>query len=182
MYGTPYRWGCTLIAYRIDKIPASLRDHPPCDWEDLWRPEYKRRVAIGGGSRTMLTAALRAEGLSANAVDMSGSGSGGGRGGGGGGDAVRNRLYDLRKRQLLVQDDKQYIQALACGDAWLAVGPSDDILSLARRSGHIGVAVPKSGTTLFADVWCVPTSAARKPGGLSPLVQQGCQRRKFKRR
>lgn len=32
--------------------------------------------------------------------------------------------------------------------------------------------MPASGTTLFADVWCVPTSAARKAGGVSPLVQQ----------
>lgn len=86
----------------------------------------------------MLTAALRAEGLSANAADMRGTGVGGGGGGGGGGDAVRNRLYDLRRLQLLVQDDAQYIQALACGDAWIAVGPSDDILSLARRSSLIG--------------------------------------------
>jgi hypothetical protein len=32
--------------------------------------------------------------------------------------------------------------------------------------------VPSSGTTLFADVWCVPASAARKPGGVSPLLNQ----------
>jgi hypothetical protein len=47
-------------------------------------------LRIGGGPRTMLTAALRAEGLSANAGGM------------GSEDAVRNRLYDLRKRQGLV--------------------------------------------------------------------------------
>jgi hypothetical protein len=54
-----------------------------------------------------------------------------------------------RKRQLLVQDDTQYIQALACGDAWIAVGPSDDILSLARRSSLISVAVPASAGELY---------------------------------
>jgi spermidine/putrescine-binding protein len=169
VYGTPYRFGCTLIAYRVDKLPASMKDRPPCDWADLWRPEFKGKVAIGGGARTMLTAALRAEGRSANAEDMRQAGVGGG---GGGRDAVRNRLTDLRRQQLLVQDDAQYIQALSCGDAWIAAGPSDDILSLARRSSLIAVAVPASGTTLFADVWCVPATAARKPEGVSPLVQQ----------
>ena len=167
VYGTPYRWGCTLIAYRVDKLPASMRANPPSDWCDLWRPEFKGKVAMGGGPRGLLTAALRCEGMSANAADWRGEGRGSL-----GTDAVRNRLVDLRRRQLLVQDDAQYIQALACGDAWIAVGPSDDILSLARRSSLVAVVVPASGTTLYADVWCVPASAARKPGGVSPLVQQ----------
>jgi hypothetical protein len=74
--------------------------------------------------------------MSANSSDMGKS------------DAVRNRLYDLRKKQLLVQDDMQYLQALGCGDAWIAVGPSDDLLSLARRSSLIGIVVPASGTAL----------------------------------
>lgn len=149
-----------------------MKDRPPCDWSDLWRPEFKKKVAMGGGPRTMLTAALRAEGLSANSVDMRASAGAMGKPSGLGADAVRNRLTDLRNRQLLVQDDAQYVQALACGDAWIAVGPSDDILSLARRSSLVAVAVPASGTTLFADCWVVPASAVRKPGGVSPLVEQ----------
>ncbi|ACO61924.1 ATP-binding cassette superfamily [Micromonas commoda] len=160
MYGVPYRWGCTLIAYRKDKLPASLRERPPRDWDDLWRPEFKRRVGMGSGPRQMLTAALRAEGMSANAD------------GWGGGGNVRARLESLRREQLLIQDDVQYLQALGNGDAWIAVGNSDDVLSMARKSSLIGVVVPMSGTTLFADVWCVPASAARKPGGVSPLTNQ----------
>ena len=66
VYGVPYRWGCQLIAYRVDKLPASMRDRPPRDWSDLWRPEFAKRVALPGGPRAMLTAATRAEGLSAN--------------------------------------------------------------------------------------------------------------------
>ena len=81
-------------------------------------------------------------------------------------------LESLRREQLLIQDDVQYLQALGNGDAWIAVGNSDDVLSMARKSSLIGVVVPMSGTTLFADVWCVPASAARKPGGVSPLLNQ----------
>ena len=60
VYGVPYRWGCQLIAYRVDKLPASMRDRPPRDWSDLWRPEFAKRVALPGGPRAMLTAATRA--------------------------------------------------------------------------------------------------------------------------
>ena len=159
VYGVPYRWGCQLIAYRKDKLPASMRDRPPRDWTDLWRPEFAKRVAFPGGPRAMLTAATRAEGLSANPTDGLSSG-------------VRDRLRRLRREQLLVQDDVEYVQALTVGDAWIGVGPSDDILALARKSSLVGVAVPESGTALFADVWCVPASAARKSGGVSPLLNQ----------
>ena len=158
VYGVPYRWGCQLIAYRVDKLPPSMRDRPPRDWSDLWRPEFAKRVALPGGPRAMLTAATRAEGLSANPDGLT--------------HGVRDRLERLRREQLLVQDDVEYAQALTVGDAWIAVGPSDDVLALARKSSLVRVAAPESGTALFADVWCVPASAARKPGGVSPLVNQ----------
>ena len=108
----------------------------------------------------MLTAALRAEGMSANSDGWGNDGH------------VRARLESLRRDQLLIQNDIEYLQALGNGDAWIAVGASDDVLSMARKSSLIGVVVPSSGTTLFADVWCVPASAARKPGGVSPLLNQ----------
>ena len=109
----------------------------------------------------MLTASLRAEGLSAN--DPRGVGAS---------PEVLRRLCALRDDQLLTTDDTQYAQALANGDAWAVVGPSDDLLALARRSSLVAVAAPRSGTSLFADVWCVPATAAAKPGGVSPLVDQ----------
>lgn len=165
VYGVPYRWGATLIAYRSDKLPASLLhaidENGGIDWADLWRPEFKRRVAFGGGPRALLTASLRAEGLSANDPRGLFASSG-----------VKTRLNALRDDQLLTTDDAQYAQALANGDAWAVVGPSDDLLALARRSSLITVAVPRSGTSLFADVWCVPATAPYKSGGVSPLVNQ----------
>ena len=165
VYGVPYRWGATLIAYRSDKLPASLLhaidENGGIDWADLWRPEFKRRVAFGGGPRALLTASLRAEGLSANDPRGLGASSG-----------VKTRLNALRDDQLLTTDDAQYAQALANGDAWAVAGPSDDLLALARRSSLITVAVPRSGTSLFADVWCVPATAPYKSGGVSPLVNQ----------
>ena len=165
VYGVPYRWGATLIAFRSDKLPKATLDaiarSGGIDWSDLWRPELRGRVAFGGGPRALLTASLRAEGLSAN--DPRGVGAS---------PEVLRRLCALRDDQLLTTDDTQYAQALANGDAWAIVGPSDDLLALARRSSLVTVAAPRTGTSLFADVWCVPATAAAKPGGVSPLVDQ----------
>lgn len=165
VYGVPYRWGATVIAYRSDKLPRdvsrSIAANGGIDWPDLWRPELRRRVAFGGGPRALLTASLRAAGASANDPRAVGRVPG-----------ARARLDRLRDEQLLTTDAAQYVQALANGDAWAAVGSSDDLLALARRSSLVSVAVPRSGTALFADVWCVPAAAAAKPGGLSPLADQ----------
>ena len=168
VYGVPYRWQCALIAYRKDKLPSSLRDTPPKDWSDLFRPEFKGRVAFPGGARFALTACLKAEGYSMNPPK-------GGFGNGADGPipaSVRDRLDQLRFSQLLTQSDEQYAQALAVGDAWLAIGPSDEMLALARKSSLIRVVVPESGTQLYADVWAIPASARGKKGGVSPLVGQ----------
>ena len=166
IYGVPYRWGCTLIAYRTDKVPKQVLDeienvNGGFDWRDLWRPEFKKKVAIGSGARLLLTAALRSSGFSAN--DGKGPAAS---------NFVFDRLQQLRTDQLLVQDDLQYAQAVQNGDAWIAVGPSDDILALARKSSLLKVVVPRSGTILFSDIWVVPSTALAKAGGPSPLISQ----------
>ena len=51
VYGVPYRWGATLIAFRSDKLPKATLDaiarSGGIDWLDLWRPELRGRVAFG---------------------------------------------------------------------------------------------------------------------------------------
>ena len=54
----------------------------------------------------------------------------------------------MRDDQLLTTDDTQYAQALANGDAWAVVGPSDDLLALARRSSLVAVAAPRRHVAL----------------------------------
>lgn len=104
VYGVPYRWGCTLFAYRVDKIPKALlleieRDNGGFDWPDLWRPEFEKKLAFGSGTRTQLSAALRSENFSANEKNGPLSSQ-----------KVTDKLHQLREKQLLVQDDLQYAQ------------------------------------------------------------------------
>lgn len=37
---------------------------------------------------------------------------------------------------------------------------ADDILPLVQRTNNLDAAAPLSGTSLFADCWCIPTAAA----------------------
>ena len=41
-----------------------------------------------------------------------------------------------------------------------AAGPADDLLPLVLRTNNLEAAAPLSGTSLFADCWCIPAAAA----------------------
>ena len=46
-----------------------------------------------------------------------------------------------------------YLKTFSMGDAWVAVGWSSDVLPIAKRMSNVAVVVPKSGTSLWADLW-----------------------------
>lgn len=55
--------------------------------------------------------------------------------------------------QVRLFDSRNYIKAFGVGDVWVAVGWSSDILPAAKRMSNVAVIVPKSGTSLWADLW-----------------------------
>lgn len=58
--------------------------------------------------------------------------------------------------QVRLFDSQYYIKAFGVDDVWVAVGWSSDILPAARRMSNVAVVVPKSGASLWADLWvCV---------------------------
>jgi spermidine/putrescine-binding protein len=64
-----------------------------------------------------------------------------------------------------------HLKALAAGEVWVVVGWSPELLAAALKSANVGLSVPRTGTSLWADVWVVPAArAADKPP--SPLVAQ----------
>jgi spermidine/putrescine-binding protein len=46
-----------------------------------------------------------------------------------------------------------YLKSFATGDVWIAVGWSGDVIPAAKRMSDVAVIVPKSGTSLWADIW-----------------------------
>ncbi|MEB3336367.1 MAG: substrate-binding domain-containing protein, partial [Leptolyngbyaceae bacterium] len=64
VWAAPYRWGSTMIAYRIDKFKAL--GWTPKDWSDLWRPELRGRISLLDQPREVIGLTLKKLGHSYN--------------------------------------------------------------------------------------------------------------------
>lgn len=141
IWGAPYRWGATVIAYRKDKF----RDlgWTPTDWSDLWRPELKNRISLLDQPREVIGLTLKKLNHSYNTPDL---------------DTIPNLLSELKALDQQVQSysSSHYLQPLLLEDTWAAVGWSADILKTQGEEGEIGFVIPKSGTALWSDIWVLP--------------------------
>ncbi|GJN01848.1 hypothetical protein PR202_ga19149 [Eleusine coracana subsp. coracana] len=170
VWGAPYRWGTLVIAYKKDKFKRhNLK--PIQDWEDLWRPELAGKISMVDSPREVIGAVLKHLGSSYNTTDMDAEVSGGK-------EAVLKSFTQLQK-QVQLFDSMNYLKSFSVGDAWVAVGWSSDVILAAKRMSNVAVVVPKSGSSLWADLWVIPCATkfqTAKIGGRirgpSPLIHQ----------
>ncbi len=155
VWGAPYRWGMTVIAYRKDKFKQL--GWTPKDWPDLWRPELDQRLSLLNQPREVIGLTLKKLGHSYNTKDIKAI------------SGLQAALQALNQQAKLYSSNA-YLQPLLIGDTWLAVGWSSDILPIARRNDQIQVVIPESGTALWADVWV--KSASVLPPSLQSLSNQ----------
>lgn len=146
VWGAPYRWGSTVIAYRQD-IFRERGLKPPTDWSDLWRSDLRGHISLLDQPREVIGLTLKKLGKSYNTADL---------------NAVPNLKAELTSlnQQVKLYSSDAYLQPLLLGDTWLAVGWSTDVLPLAQRSNTIAAVVPKAGTALWADLWVRPATSA----------------------
>nr|XP_010933057.1 uncharacterized protein LOC105053546 isoform X1 [Elaeis guineensis] len=170
VWGVPYRWGTMVIAYKKNKFRKhNLR--PIEDWGDLWRPELAGKISMVDSPREVVGAVLKHMGASYNTKDIESQVIGGR-------EAVLHNLTMLQ-RQVRLFDSVHYLKAFGAGEVWVAVGWSSDVIPSAKRLSNVAVVVPKSGTSLWADLWAIPYAtrfATDQIGGRvrspSPLVNQ----------
>jgi putative spermidine/putrescine transport system substrate-binding protein len=147
VWGAPYRWGMTVIAYRKDKFKDL--GWRPTDWTDLWKPELKQRFSLLDHPREVIGLTLKSLKQSYNTEDL-------------------NAVTDLKKQLIALNQQTKfyssnaYLQPLILGQTWAAVGWSNEVLALMRRNQEIGAIAPISGTALWADLW-VHSKAQTKP-------------------
>jgi putative spermidine/putrescine transport system substrate-binding protein len=149
VWGAPYRWGSTVIAYRADIFrQKGLR--PLTDWGDLWREDLKGRISLLDQPRETIGLVLKKLGRSYNTPDLS---------------KVQNLESELQAlhRQTKFYSSDTYLQPLVLSDTWVAIGWSTDVLPLMRRNSNIEAVFPTSGTALWADVWVRPATVATQP-------------------
>jgi putative spermidine/putrescine transport system substrate-binding protein len=141
IYGAPYRWGSTVIAYQRDKLKSL--DITIKDWQDLWLPELRDRISLLDSPREVIGLTLKKLGQSYNLDNL---------------DVVPNlktELLALQQQAKLYSSD-HYLEPLVIGDTWAAVAWSTDILPLLKRYPEIEFVIPESGTSLWADLWVKP--------------------------
>nr|KJB25068.1 hypothetical protein B456_004G175600 [Gossypium raimondii] len=144
IWAAPYRWGTMVIAYKKTKFQK--KNLPPMqDWADLWRPELAGRISMVNSPREVVGAVLKYMGASYNTTDIDLQVAGGR-------NAVLQNL-ELLARQVKLFDSANYLRAFSVGDVWVAVGWSSDVLPVAKRMSNVAVVVPKSGASLWADLW-----------------------------
>ena len=153
VWGAPYRWGSTVIAYRQDLFKEKGLQ-PPTDWSDLWRSDLRGHISLLDQPREVIGLTLKKLGKSYNSTNLQAV------------PQLKAELTALNQQVKLYSSDA-YLQPLLLGDTWLAVGWSTDILPLMQRNPMIAAVVPKAGTALWADLWVRPTAA--KPE-LSSLI------------
>ncbi|GAY65700.1 hypothetical protein CUMW_243150 [Citrus unshiu] len=92
--------------------------------------------------------------------------------------AVQQNLA-LLANQVRLFDSTHYLKAFGIGDVWVAVGWSSDVLPAVKRMSNVAVVVPKSGASLWADLWAIPAASrleTKQIGGQvrgpSPLIHQ----------
>ena len=144
IYGAPYRWGTTVIAYRSDKLNESKLTIK--DWQDLWQPRLRDRLSLLDSPREVIGLTLKKLGYSYNTNNL---------------DSIPNLSAELEAlhQQVKLYSSEHYLEPLVLGDTWVAVAWSTDILPLLKRYPEIEFIIPPSGTSLWADLWVKPKSS-----------------------
>ncbi|KAH9687637.1 putrescine-binding periplasmic protein-related [Citrus sinensis] len=64
-------------------------------------------------------------------------------------------LCNSRVVQVQLSDSSHCLKAFGIGDVWVAVEGSSDVLPAVKRMSNVAVFVPKSGASLWADLWAI---------------------------
>ena len=153
IWGAPYRWGTTLIAYRSDKL-----DWQPQDWSDLWDERLSDRISMVNQPREIIGLTLKQLGKSYNTENLEEV------------PELKSELLNLNKR-VKYYSDQHYLQPLVVGDVWVSVGWSNEIIPLMAKSPNIKAVVPTSGTAIWSDIWVKP-KAKETETELSEIAKQ----------
>jgi putative spermidine/putrescine transport system substrate-binding protein len=137
VWGIPYRWGATAIAYRSDKIAQ-----PISKWQDLWRPELQGKIILPDNQREVIGIVLKKLGHSYQTEDL---------------DSILELKSEIKSlhQQIKTYTNQHYLQPLLTGDSWVAVGWTIDLLKIQQLYPDLQIILPQEGTAIWTDIWTV---------------------------
>ena len=159
-YSVNYLWGTTGIAYNEAKLKERFPDGAPIDdWKMVFDPQYISKMTDCGvylldSPAEIMPLVQLYNGDDPNSFDP----------------AVIQKASDVltKIRPHITQfHSSEVINALANGDACLAVAWSGDILQAAGRAEEagkgvkVGYSIPKQGTAMWFDMLAIPKDAQR---------------------
>ncbi|MBM3802595.1 MAG: extracellular solute-binding protein [Acidimicrobiia bacterium] len=143
-YSVPYTWGATGIGYRKDRVGTI-----PGGWEALWEERFRGKIVMLDDMRENFGAALKLSGFSINSRNRAEL------------EAAKT-LLEKQKPLLQAYNSSNFQELLVSGDAWLVQGWNGQIAKAIRDNPAIGFLLPRQGTTVFIDSFCIPANAAHK--------------------
>lgn len=145
-YSVPYTWGTVGIIYNAEEIDIPREE---IDWDILWNKEYKDQILMFDNPRDAFAIAEIMLGYSLNTEDPA---------------ELKAASEKLREQKDVVQAYvmDEVFDKMAAGEALLAPYYAGDALTILEDNEDLDFAVPKSGTNLFVDAMCIPTSAKQK--------------------
>ncbi len=156
-YTIPYMWGTMGIGYNKAEIAKRLPGVKIDSWDVVFKPENLAKLKDCGvyfldASEDMYAVTLNYLGKDPNSKAVADY------------EAATDLLLKLRP-SVTKFHSSEYINALANGDACVAVGYSGDILQAADRAKEakngveVGYAIPKEGSQVWFDVFAIPADA-----------------------
>lgn len=156
-YSVNYMWGTTGIGFNVDAAKERLGTETIDSWEVIFEPEILAKFADCGvhvldAPAEMIPAALNWLGHDPDSKDVDQIGE-------------AAELLEAIRPHVTQFHSSNYINALANGDACLAVGWSGDVLQARDRAAEaeqgvrVEYAIPKEGAQMWFDQMAIPADA-----------------------
>lgn len=145
-YSVPYTWGTVGIIYDetvVDILPEDI------DWDLLWNEDYADNILMFDNPRDAFCIAEIRNGFSINTEDP---------------EELTTAAEDLTAQKRIVQAYvmDEIFDKMGAGDALIAPYYAGDALTIMDENDALNFVVPKSGTNLFVDAMCIPSTAKQK--------------------
>lgn len=145
-YSVPYTWGTVGIIYDTTMIDIPEED---IDWDILWNEDYADQILMFDNPRDAFAISEIMLGYSLNTEDE---------------EELRDAAEKLKEQKSVVQGYvmDEIFDKMGAGEALIAPYYAGDALTIMEENEDLGFVVPESGTNLFIDAMCIPTSSKQK--------------------